>query len=94
MGVQLYGHGRTAPSAEKRDRSFPGLAFRKAEGLFMKRIVKTSRAPTDDAYYVSAADVADKLLDRMRRGLDPLLLSWDLFPAGLMSRTVALKEFD
>ncbi len=63
----------------------------------MKRIVKTSRAPTDDAYYVSAADVADKLLDRMRRGLDPLLLSgcsWDLFPAGLMSRTVALKEFD
>jgi hypothetical protein len=63
----------------------------------MKRIAKIPRPPTDDAYYVSAADVADKLIDRMRRGLDPLLLSgcsWDLFPAGPMSRTRAHKELD
>jgi hypothetical protein len=63
----------------------------------MKRIANIPRAPTDDVYYVSAADVADKLIDRMRRGLDPLLLSsssWDLLPAGPMSRTHAHKEFD
>lgn len=29
----------------------------------------------DDIYYVSAADVADKIIDRMRRGLDPLLFA-------------------
>jgi hypothetical protein len=63
----------------------------------MKRIANIPRKPTDDVYYVSAADVADKLIDRMRRGLDPLLLSsrsWDLLPAGPMSRTRAHEEFD
>jgi hypothetical protein len=63
----------------------------------MKRIGKIPKPPTDDVYYVSAADVADKLIDRMRRGLDPLLWSgssWDLLPAGPMSRTHAHKEFD
>ena len=29
----------------------------------------------DDTYYVSAVDVADKIIDRMRRGLDPLLFA-------------------
>jgi hypothetical protein len=29
----------------------------------------------DDIYHVSAADVADKIIDRMRRGLDPLLFA-------------------
>jgi hypothetical protein len=74
-----------------------GTAFGKAEGRLMKRIAKITRPPTDDVYYVSAADVADKLIDRMRRGLDPLLLSscsWAFLPAGPMSRTRARKEFD
>jgi hypothetical protein len=63
----------------------------------MKRIAKIPRPPTDDVYYVSAADVADKLIDRMRRGLDPLLLlscSWTLLPVGPMPRTRGGKEFD
>jgi hypothetical protein len=86
---------RRALNAEKIVRS--GLWERKAEGHLMKKIAKIPRPPTDDVYYVSAADVADKLIDRMRRGLDPLLLSsrsWDLLPAGPMSRTYAHKEFD
>jgi hypothetical protein len=41
----------------------------------MKKIGTTQKPSTDDIYYVSAADVADKLIERMRRGLDPLLLS-------------------
>jgi hypothetical protein len=62
----------------------------------MKRNAKNPRVPTDDVYYVSAADVADKLIDRMRRGLNPLLLSsssWDLL-AGPIMHTRARKEFD
>ena len=39
----------------------------------MKRIAHSKKA-TDDIYYVSAAAVADKIIDRMRRGLDPLLI--------------------
>jgi hypothetical protein len=63
----------------------------------MKRTTKSHRAPTDDAYYVSAADVADKLIDRMRRGLDPLLFasfSSALLATGSMSKTRVAKEFD
>jgi hypothetical protein len=40
----------------------------------MKLITKRTRVLTDDAYYVSAAAVADKIIDRMQRGLDPLLM--------------------
>jgi hypothetical protein len=39
----------------------------------MKKIANTQKTLTDDIYYVSAADVADKLIERMQRGLDPLL---------------------
>jgi hypothetical protein len=39
----------------------------------MKKTTNTQKASTDDIYYVSAADVADKLIERMQRGLDPLL---------------------
>jgi hypothetical protein len=88
---------RRPSNAEKIDRSGLWAAVGKAEGRLMKRIGKITRPPTDDVYYVSAADVADKLIDRMRRGLDPLLLSsfsWALLPAGPMSRTPARKEFD
>ena len=63
----------------------------------MKRIAKTQRAPTDDLYYVSAADIADKLIDCMRRGLDPLLFasaSLALLPAGPMSRAHARRKLD
>jgi hypothetical protein len=41
----------------------------------MKKVASTQKASTDDIYYVSAADVADKLIERMQRGLDPLLFS-------------------
>jgi hypothetical protein len=35
----------------------------------------TKRVPTDEAYYVSAADLADEIILLMQYGLDPLLLS-------------------
>jgi hypothetical protein len=41
----------------------------------MKKISNSRKATMDDIYYVSAADVADKIIDRMRRGLDPLLFA-------------------
>ena len=45
------------------------------KGSDMRKIANTQKTLTDDIYYVSAADVADKLIERMRRGLDPLLFS-------------------
>jgi len=63
----------------------------------MKRIANTQWAPTDDIYYVSAADIADKLIDRMRRGLDPLLFasfSLALLPVGQLSRSRLRHELD
>jgi hypothetical protein len=39
----------------------------------VKRTACSKNALMDDAYYVSAAAVADKIIERMRRGLDPLL---------------------
>jgi hypothetical protein len=97
MPMQLYGHGEVAPHAEKIDRSRLWTEFGKANGRSMKKNANFPRVPTDDVYYVSAADVADKLIDRMRRGLDPLLLSncsWDLLPASPVARARAHKEFD
>jgi hypothetical protein len=41
----------------------------------MKKISNSRQATMDDTYYVSAVDVADKIIDRMRRGLDPLLFA-------------------
>jgi hypothetical protein len=62
----------------------------------MRRIMKSHRAPTDDAYYVSAADVADKLIDRMRRGLDPHLFAGlsALFVTGPLLKTRMAKGSD
>ena len=48
----------------------------------MKKISDSCKATTDNIYFVSAADVADKIIDRMKRGWDPLLFvdsSWALF---------------
>jgi hypothetical protein len=33
-----------------------------------------NRVLTDEIYHVSAADLADKLIEHMRGGLDPILL--------------------
>jgi hypothetical protein len=63
----------------------------------MKKPANIRNESIDDIYYVSAADVADKIIDRMRRGLDPLLLSSSslaLIPLGPMLRTRSLKKFD
>jgi hypothetical protein len=98
--MQLYGYGVGPRSAEKPDSSIPPRLWERLERLKvsdMKRIVKTQKAPTDDLYYVSAADIADKLIDRMRRGMDPLLFascSLALLPAGPMSRTYARRKLD
>jgi hypothetical protein len=35
----------------------------------------TKKVPTDEAYYVSAADLADKIIFLMQQGLNPLQLS-------------------
>jgi hypothetical protein len=63
----------------------------------MKKIANTQKTLTDDIYYVSAADVADKLIDRMRRGLDPLLFSNSssaFISAGLWLRTQVRGKLD
>jgi hypothetical protein len=36
---------------------------------------KNKKVPTDEAYYVSAADLADKVIVLMQHALDPLFLS-------------------
>jgi hypothetical protein len=40
----------------------------------MKTRSGSKRLFTDDIYHVAAADLADKLIERMQRGLDPILL--------------------
>ena len=45
----------------------------------VRRIAYNEYASTDDTYYVSAADVADKIIDRMRSGSDPLLIRSSMF---------------
>ena len=35
---------------------------------------KNKNVPTDEAYYVSAAELADKIIVLMQQGLDPLFL--------------------
>jgi hypothetical protein len=35
----------------------------------------TTKVAMDEAYYVSAADLADKIIVLMQQGLDPLFLS-------------------
>jgi hypothetical protein len=62
--LQRNGHEGAARQVEKAGR-----------GQEMKKIARTALPATDSAYYVSAADVADKLLDRMDRGMDPRLFS-------------------
>jgi hypothetical protein len=54
----------------------------------MTKVACLEKASMDDTYYVSAADVADKIIDHMRRGLDPLLFSSSslaLFATGPLS---------
>jgi hypothetical protein len=36
---------------------------------------KNKNGPTDEAYYVSAHELADKIIALMQQGLDPLFLS-------------------
>jgi hypothetical protein len=63
----------------------------------MKRIANTQKASTDDIYYVSAADVADKLIERMRRGLGPFLFagsSFAVIPVGPWLRTQVRRKLD
>jgi hypothetical protein len=63
----------------------------------MKKVASTQKAPTDDIYCVSAADVADKLIERMQRGLDPLLFSnssMTLIPVGPWLRVQARGKFE
>jgi hypothetical protein len=67
------------------------------KGLEMKKISNTKKALTDDIYYVSAADVADKIMDHMRRGLDPLLFCnspLSHISVGPMLRTRLQRELD
>jgi hypothetical protein len=47
----------------------------------MKKTAQTGTRSTDGIYYISAADLADKLIDRMSEGLDP----W-LFPHSAMAQ--------
>jgi hypothetical protein len=58
----------------------------------MKTVADIRNASTDHTYYVSAADVADKIIDRMRRGLDPLLLSSSSLT--LILKTHSVTRFD
>jgi hypothetical protein len=63
----------------------------------MKKIANTKKTSTDDIHYVSAAAVADKLIERMRRGLDPFLFadsSSAVSPAGPWLRAEGLRKLD
>lgn len=63
----------------------------------MKKVANNQKALTDDIYYVSAADVADKLIERMRRGFDPLLLGSSplaLISAGPWLRARSVGKLD
>lgn len=40
----------------------------------MKTHSNNTRVFTDDIYHVAAVDLADKLIERMQRGLGPILL--------------------
>jgi hypothetical protein len=64
--LQLYRHEAEVRGAEK--------LVRRRMVSPVKRIAHSKKALTDDVYYVSAAAVADKIIDRMRHGLDPLLI--------------------
>ena len=46
------------------------------------------KVPTDEAYYVSAADLADKIIVLMQHGFDPLLLSTSTWAFARTSRRV------
>jgi hypothetical protein len=39
----------------------------------MKTLADRKRVFTDDIYHVAAADLADKIIEHMQRGLDPIL---------------------
>jgi hypothetical protein len=68
-----------------------------SKGSKMKKAMHTIKAPTDDIYYVSAADVADKIIDHMRRGSDPLLFSSSPsahISLGLMWRIRTRRDLD
>jgi hypothetical protein len=45
----------------------------------MKKMLLPAKVASDDVYRVSAADVADKLIDRMARGKAPWLFSCSMF---------------
>jgi hypothetical protein len=102
--MQLYSYEATLRRAENLNRSYPaspiwstGEHKRKLRGSDMKKIANTQKASTDDIYYVSAADVADKLMERMGRGLDPFLFSNSslaLFPVGPWLRTRVRRKLD
>jgi hypothetical protein len=53
----------------------PAGTSKKAAGDTMKKPARTAESDTDGAYRVSAAAVADKLLERMCQGMDPRLFS-------------------
>lgn len=44
------------------------------DSIPMKTRANSKRVFTDDIYHVDAADLADKLIERMQRGLGPVLL--------------------
>jgi hypothetical protein len=44
-------------------------------GAAMKKIARMAQPAGDGAYQVSAAEIADKLLERMSRGMAPRLFS-------------------
>jgi hypothetical protein len=58
-----------------RSRETLGLELGGVQELNEMAVTKQKMAPTDEAYYVSAADLADKIIVLMLRGLDPLSLS-------------------
>jgi hypothetical protein len=61
------------------------------------KIATTKKALADDIYYVSAADVADKIIDHMQRGLGPLLFRSHqsaLVSVGVVSSIRSRKKLD
>jgi hypothetical protein len=52
-----------------------GVELGRAQELNAMVATKNNNLPTDEAYYVSAAELAHKIIVLMQQGLDPLFLS-------------------
>jgi hypothetical protein len=57
----------------------------------MKTIPNIKKVPMNEPFYVSATDLADKIIVLVQRGLDPLLLSASTWALVQTNRCIAIN---